>query len=207
MAAIGFAMLLYSLIGLYRQYGYPSRQYFERLVAFAELDSASTIADIHIGTYRHAYQLAESLPNTEIVTIDCWEHEGPAPEKAIEDVRSLEPAPEGHSRIRALKTEKYVIPLADESCDAAVFGFGTHEIPDDGPRDAMFAEAKRIVKPGGVIALFEHGYDFHNYLIFGPVIEHVTKFDDWVACLEKHYGQVQTARTSHAVDMFSAKRS
>jgi len=54
------------------------------------------------------------------------------------------------------------------------FGFGTHEIPAGGAREKLFSEADRVLKPGGKVLLFEHGWDAHNYVIFGPVIHHVT---------------------------------
>jgi hypothetical protein len=83
-----------------------------------------------------------------------------------------------------------------------VLGFGTHEISTGGPREALFAEAERIVKRGGKALLFEHGFDLHNYLIFGPVIHHVTRRRDWEAILARHFEDVCHARTSHAVDLF-----
>ena len=206
MAALGLALLLYSLLGLYRQYGHPSYSYFEKLLSLGDVEGKVTLADIHIGTYRHTYQLAEVLPEATLYSIDCWEHKGPSPEKAIEDVRALEPPPRGHPQIRALTTNDYRIALDDASCDVVVFGFGTHEIPLEGPREKIFAEAKRILKPSGTVLLFEHGYDFHNYLIFGPVIDHVTKHEEWLEILNENFVQVREARTSHAVDLFAAQK-
>ena len=33
---------------------------------------------------------------------------------------------------------------------------------------------------GGGVAMFEHGKDLHNFLIFGPVIDHVTRREEWL---------------------------
>ena len=105
------------------------------------------------------------------------------------------------------KARHFAVPLADESCDVVVFGFGTHEIPtEDGSREKLFNEAKRLLKPGGTVLLFEHGYDFHNYLIFGPVIGHVTRKKDWDTLLRKHFNDVRYARATHAVDLFAARK-
>src|SRR6185503_6839583 len=89
LAAVGIAMLIYSLIGLYRQYGHFSVQYFRRLLELAGARGPLTVADFHIGTYRHSYRLAEVLPDATIYSVDCWNVEGPPAEKAIRDVRDL----------------------------------------------------------------------------------------------------------------------
>src|SRR5439155_1725864 len=117
----------------------------------------AVVADLHIGTYRHAYALADALPEATVHTIDCWNVEGPAPEVAVQDVRALEAVPSGHPRLRPARATAFRLPLADASCDAVVFGFGTHEIPGGGPRETLFAEAKRVLKPGGRALMFEHG--------------------------------------------------
>ena len=62
LAGIGLLMLAYSLIGLYRQYGHASVQYFQRMLQLADAKGPLTVADLHIGTYRHSYRLAELLP-------------------------------------------------------------------------------------------------------------------------------------------------
>jgi SAM-dependent methyltransferase len=206
LAALGLLMLAYSLTGLYRQYGHFSSQYFRRLLRLGDVEDPVTVADLHIGTYRHAYRLAELLPHSTIYSVDCWNVEGPPPEKAVLDVRDLEPRPADNPRIRPLRARDFQVPLPDESCDVVVFGFGTHEIPAGGPRERLFAEGRRVLKPGGRALLFEHGYDLHNYFIFGPVIGHVTRRRDWLAVMKSYFDDVRYERTSHAVDLFAGRR-
>jgi len=206
-AGVSLGLLAYSLIGLYRMYGHPALQYMQRLLDLGDVDGAATVADLNIGTYRHAYLLADLLPEATIHSIDCWHADGPPAEEAVQDVRDLEPQPVGHPRIIPDRADHFVLPLADASVDVVVFGFGTHEIPvDDGSRDKLFAEAVRVLKPGGKALLFEHGWDFHNYMIFGPVIKHVTKRHDWHATMRQYFANVLFDRTSHAVDLFAAKK-
>jgi len=207
LAGLGIAMLIYSLIGLYRQYGHFSVQYFRRLLALADAKGPLAVADLHIGTYRHSYRLAELLPEATIYSVDCWNVEGPPPEKAIRDVRDLEPPPTTHARIQPLRAEDFSVPLPDASCDLVVLGFGTHELPVGGPREKLFGEARRVLKPNGKALLFEHGYDTHNYLIFGPVIKHVTKRQDWLDIMKHYFDDVRYDRTSHAVDLFVGNRN
>ena len=206
LAGLGILMLIYSLIGLYRMYGYPAVKYLRQLLKLGGVEGAVTIADLHIGTYRHAFTLNQLLPQAQIYSVDCWSIDGPPAEAAVQDVRELEAPPRCEPRIAPLRATDFALPLEDESCDVVVFGFGTHEVPIDGPRQKLFREAIRILKPKGKLLLFEHGFDFHNYLIFGPVIGHVTRLTDWVKFIQERFDNVQYERSSHAVDLITAVR-
>jgi SAM-dependent methyltransferase len=206
LAAIGLVLLAFSLFGLYRMYGHPGVRYIRRLVELGDVQGKVTVADLHIGTYRHAYLLSDVLPEAKIQTVDCWNVEGESPEEAVQDVRDLEPPPANNPRIVAAKADHFSVPLADASVDAVCFGFGTHEIPSGGAREKLFSEASRILKPGGKVLLFEHGWDAHNYVIFGPVIHHVTKRQDWDKFLHERFDDVKYARSNQAVDLFAGTR-
>ena len=206
LAAIGLLLLAFSLFGLYRMYGHPALRYIRRLVDLGGLRGAITVADLHIGTYRHAFLLSDALPEATVQTVDCWNVEGESPEEAVQDVRDLEVPPSSNPRIVGSKADHFTVPLPDASCDAVCFGFGTHEIPAGGAREKLFSEADRVLKPGGKVLLFEHGWDAHNYVIFGPVIHHVTKRQDWDRFLRERFDDVKYARSSQAVDLFAGTR-
>src|SRR5437016_683852 len=206
LAEIGLLLLAYSLFGLYRMYGHPGVRYVRWLVELGGVKGKVTVADLHIGTYRHAFLLSDVLPEATIQTVDCWSLEGESPEEAVQDVRDLEVPPTSNPRIVACRAEHFALPLPDASCDAVCFGFGTHEIPTGGAREELFSEANRILKAGGKVLLFEHGWDAHNYVIFGPVIHHVTKRQDWDKFLRERFNDVQYARSSQAVDLFAGTR-
>ena len=206
LAAIGLLLLAYSLFGLYRMYGHPALRYIRRLVDLGGLRGEITVADLHIGTYRHAFLLSDALPEATIQTVDCWNVEGESPEEAVQDVRELEAPPTSNPRIVPSGADHFTVPLPDASCDAVCFGFGTHEIPAGGAREKLFSEADRVLKPGGKVLLFEHGWDAHNYVIFGPVIHHVTKRQDWDRFLRERFDDVKYARSSQAVDLFAGTR-
>lgn len=206
LAEIGLLLLAYSLFGLYRMYGHPGVRYIRRLVELGGVKGNVTVADLHIGTYRHAFLLSDVLPGSKIKSVDCWNVEGESPEEAVADVRDLEVPPRSNPRIETSKADHFSVPLADASCDAVCFGFGTHEIPTSGPREKLFSEAMRILKPGGKVLLFEHGWDAHNYVIFGPVIHHVTKREDWDKFLRERFDDVKYARSTQAVDLFAGTR-
>jgi len=206
LAEIGLLLLAYSLFGLYRMYGHPGVRYIRRLAALGEVRGKVTVADLHIGTYRHAFLLSDVLPEAQIKSVDCWNIEGVPPEAAVADVRDLEVPPKENPRIETFKAEHFNVPLADASCDAVCFGFGTHELPVGGAREKLFSEAIRILKPHGKVLLFEHGWDAHNYVIFGPVIHHVTKRQDWDKFLRERFDDVKYARSTQAVDLFAGTR-
>jgi SAM-dependent methyltransferase len=206
LAVIGLLLLAYSLFGLYRMYGHPALRYIRRLVDLGGLRGEITVADLHIGTYRHAFLLSDALPEATIQTVDCWNVEGESPEEAVQDVRELEAPPTSNPRIVPSRADHFTVPLPDASCDAVCFGFGTHEIPAGGAREKLFSEANRVLKPGGKVLLFEHGWDAHNYAIFGPVIHHVTKRQDWDKFLRERFDDVKYARSSQAVDLFAGTR-
>ena len=197
----------YSIFAMYRMYGHPARGYLRRLLDEGNVSGPAVVADLHIGTYRHSYLLADLLPEATVHSVDCWGESGEPHEIAIRDVRELEAVPEGHPRIHAVRTEDYSLPFEDGSCDAVVFGFGTHEIPDGEPRERLFSEARRVLKDGGAALMFEHGNDFHNVIIFGPVIGHVTSRADWMETFRRYFGDVGYTRTSHAVDLFNGTKS
>ena len=207
LAIAGVLLLAYSLFGLYRMYGHPSKLYLKRLLELGDVRGAVSIADVHIGTYRHAYEIADLLPEASISSIDCWDPSGPPAEEAVHDVRSLEPAPDGHERIRPYQADAYALPLQDDSCDVVIFGFGTHEIPAGAPREKLFAEARRVLHAGGRALLFEHGFDLHNFLIFGPVIDHVTRRGAWLDIMRRYFTGVRYARSPQAVDLIVGSKA
>jgi SAM-dependent methyltransferase len=206
LAEIGLLLLAYSLFGLYRMYGHPGMRYVRRLVELGGVNGKVNVADLHIGTYRHAFLLSDVLPEATIQSVDCWNVEGESPEEAVQDVRDLEVPPASNPRIVPSKANLFTVPLEDASCDAVCFGFGTHEIPVGGAREKLFREAIRILKPSGRVLLFEHGWDAHNYVIFGPVIHHVTKRQDWDKFLRERFNDVKYARSTQAVDLFAGTR-
>src|SRR5258708_29060873 len=86
LAEIGLALLAYSLFGLYRMYGHPGVRYVRRLVELSGVKGKVTVADLHIGTYRHAFLISDVLPEDTIHSVDCWHLVGDPAEEAVQDV-------------------------------------------------------------------------------------------------------------------------
>src|SRR5260370_2209379 len=102
-------------------YGHRGVRYVRRLVELSGVKGRLTVADLHIGTYRHAFLLSDVLPEATIHTVDCWNVEGEPAEEAVQDVRDLEFPPNSNPRIVPSKANHFTDLLPDGSCDAVCF--------------------------------------------------------------------------------------
>lgn len=212
LALLALGLLLNALIGLNRVYGPPARAYVRQLLRMGGLEEGTPerlrVADLHIGTYRVSYLLADLLPAAQIKAIDIWDGRRFETEGALALLRRLEQVPAAEPRIRPMSAQNGATALPDASCDLVVMGMGLHEVPAGAPRAELFAEARRLLKPGGVCCLFEHTVDLQSLLIFGPEIHHWVRREEWRAELEQVFGQpVSHERSSHAVDLFCVRKA
>ncbi|MBI4815339.1 MAG: FAD-dependent oxidoreductase [Deltaproteobacteria bacterium] len=208
-AWMGLGLLGFSLLGLALMYGRASLGYYEKLIPPAfDRDQPTRVLDLHVGTYRSAWALAELLPNSLVMSLDVAGQSHASSELAVSEVRALERPPESHPNIRALAPITFGpetrLPLADASVDLAVLGFGTHELPQ-AVRERLLDEIARVSKPNGQLSMFEHGIDLLNFFVFGPVIEHVTPRESWLEALSRHFFDVRSARHFPGVDLFFAR--
>jgi SAM-dependent methyltransferase len=199
----GLMVFLFSLAGIYRMYGPPAARYLRRLLQLGGVSGPVTVADLHIGTWRHSHLLAELLPEARLHSVNCWNVAGPPAEANVRQLHELEPPPR-QARFTTLDARQFAIPLPDHSCDAVVIGFGIHEIPAGGPREKLFDEARRVLRADGQLLLFEHLVDAENFVIFGPGIAHWPRRREWLALLRARFGEVRHERARQAVDLFAA---
>jgi SAM-dependent methyltransferase len=200
---LGLVVLIHSIVGHALVYGAPAGLYFDRLITLGAVDSASTVADLHIGTWRHSYALHDRLPAVRVVSIDIWEAGVEATEGAVRELRELELPPAPAARLQLLRAGDGELPLADQSADVVVLGLGTHEVEGEA-QEKLFDEARRILKQGGTMLLFEHAKNWQSFLIFGPGIAHWTEREEWIRRLAKRFNNVRSVRTALAVDLFAA---
>ena len=206
LVAGGAIVFGHSLAGIYRMYGPPAARYVSRLLALGGVGAEAVLADLHIGTWRHSHLLRELRPKARIHSVHCWNVEGPPAEANVRQLHELEPPPAAPP-FDLLHAQGFRIPLPDASCDAVLAGFGIHEIPSAGPRERLFDEARRVLKSGGRLLLFEHLVDLENFAIFGPGIAHWPRRREWRALLEARFTDVRHERTAQAVDLFVATKS
>jgi len=201
--AAGAAVFAFSLAGIYRMYGPPAARYIRRLLRMGGIDGhgGAVIADLHIGTWRISHLLGELLPRATIWSVNCWDAAGPPSEANVRQLHELEPEP-ASPRFATRAVAGGAIPLPDGSCDAVVLGFGIHEIPAGGPREKLFDEARRLLRPGGKLLLFEHLVDLENFVIFGPGIDHWPRRRDWMRLLAPRFAPITHERAPQAVDLY-----
>src|SRR3984893_10603213 len=63
---IGLLLSAFPPFGFYPMYGHPGVRYVRRLVELGRVKGKVTVADLHIGTYRHAFLLSDVLPECTI---------------------------------------------------------------------------------------------------------------------------------------------
>jgi len=206
LAAGGLAVFAFSLLGIFRMYGPPAARYVRRLLRMGAVDGRAAVADLHIGTWRTSHLLSELLPDAVVWSVNCWDDAQPAAEANVRQLHELERAPR-RPPFGMLAAANGAVPLPDASCDAVVMGFGIHEIAEGGPREKLFDEARRVLKPGGKLLLFEHLVDLENFVIFGPGIDHWPRRRDWLRLLEARFTGVRRERARQAVDLYVGTRA
>jgi SAM-dependent methyltransferase len=207
-ALLGLFLLVNSIVGLTLVYGPPSRNYIKQLLDLGGNTDAATIADLHIGTYRISYILADLVSAAQIESVDIWDEGRYETERALVLLRALESVPTAEPRLRTHAGIGEAVPLPDASCEIVVLGLGLHEIPEGPPREAIFGEAKRILKPGGVCLFFEHTVDLQSLLVFGTGMYHWVRREEWLDLLKRVFGsEVRHQRSWQAVDLFAVRKT
>jgi SAM-dependent methyltransferase len=203
---VGLGLFAVSITGLYRFYGKPALAYYRRIVDETGLgEGCDAIAELHIGTYRHARALGELLGRATIHTVDCWSDEAGHAEPSLEEIRALDPPPQEEPRLRMLRAKDGKVPIADASCDAVVLGVGFHEF-EPAARETLLREAVRVLKPRGKVVLFEHVRNLRNQLVFGRAVGHWPTRDEWTSTLGRHLDGVRHVAIGPAVDLFEGQR-
>ncbi|MCD2196764.1 class I SAM-dependent methyltransferase [Actinomycetospora endophytica] len=121
-----------------------ARRAHERLVAAAGLAAGQTVLEIGCGTGNLLLAAARAEPGAAVVGLDP-------------DAGALARARHKTRRLPAIRLEQgYAdeLPHADGSVDRVVSAFMFHHLPADGKR-AMLAEVRRVLAPGGVLAVLD----------------------------------------------------
>jgi len=127
-----------SIPALYEQYLVPMifAQYATDLVRRVAAAKPRRVLEIAAGTGVVTRAMADALPDTEIVATDL----NPA---MLEQARAT-----GTSRrVEWRQADAMALPFGDGTFDAVVCQFGVMFFPD---RPHAFAEARRVLKPGGI---------------------------------------------------------
>jgi SAM-dependent methyltransferase len=121
-----------------------ARRAHERLVTAAGVAPGQTVLEIGCGTGNLLLTAARAAPGAAVVGLDP-------------DAGALERARHKARRVPAIRVEQgYAdeLPHADGSVQVVLSAFMFHHLPADGKR-AMLAEVRRVLAPGGVLALLD----------------------------------------------------
>lgn len=130
------------------------------VLALLHISPGETIADIGAGTGYFALPIAGRIGNRgRVVAVDSQS------EMLDWMRRKMETA--GFSNIQLVHAEAEATTLPGASCDLVFMANVWHEFPS---REAVLAEAARILKPGGRLAILDWRPDVEREA--GPPIEH-----------------------------------
>lgn len=115
----------------------------KRLTASVELGTSNRVLDLAAGTMDVSRQLQRLKPQAGILALDF----------------SLSMLKQGQNKIDPLRVlavcaDAKTIPLPDQSVDCVTIAFGIRNIL---PRQAAYAEIRRILTPGGRLCILEFG--------------------------------------------------
>ncbi len=132
------------------------------------------IVNLHAGFDESSPALRALFPETDLIVLDFYDRRSMT-EASIARARRRQPAHTCSTRV-----EPSALPLADNSCSAALLLFAAHEIRDARQRLQLFCEVKRILAAKGSLLLVEHSRNLANFLAFGPGFLHFYPQSEWL---------------------------
>lgn len=109
------------------------------------------ILDLAAGTMEVSLALARRYPHREVLALDFCH---PMLVSGLPKIRRKAGSPSATRRIYPLVGDGRRLPLPDASVDAVTVAFGLRNIR---PREAAYAEALRVLVPGGKFCVLEFG--------------------------------------------------
>lgn len=118
-----------------------------RLVQAAGLARGQRVLDLAAGTLDVSLALARSCPGVGVLCLDvCRPMLERGRDKAVRKNMA--------ARLLAVQGDAFALPCADASLDRVTVAFGIRNMA---PRDAVFREILRALRPGGRFAMLEFG--------------------------------------------------
>ncbi len=135
--------------------------------------SPRRIVNVHSGFDESSEAVRALFPEAELTVLDFYD---PAQqtERSIARARAAYPP---SIPPREVRSHDFGLPGA--SADLVLLILAAHEVRTAAGRDRLFAEAARILRPGGQAILVEHGRDAANFLAFGPGFLHFFAPAEW----------------------------
>ncbi len=118
------------------------------LLTKLQLQPGSTFLDLGCGEGRYTFPVADALGAGSLVyAVDLWE-------AGIAALRQRA-ATAGRTNLKALVADLRQLPLEAASIDACLMATVLHDLVEAGTAAGALAEAARVLKPGGMLAIVE----------------------------------------------------
>jgi ubiquinone/menaquinone biosynthesis C-methylase UbiE len=121
----------------------------EAFLAALGLREGMTVVDLACGAGNYAFAIAPALgPCGRVWAVDLWE----------EGVRAVEvrAAREGAATVAAIRADiARAVPLPDGAADLTLLATVLHDLVEDGTDQGALAEARRLTRTGGALAVVE----------------------------------------------------
>jgi SAM-dependent methyltransferase len=166
--------ILASLVASYWIYDYSPLTRWEWVAQFLPPSAArGRLLNIHAGFDESTVPLQTVFPAAQIAVVDLFDPELTT-EPSIRRARLAAPALPG-----TVAATPNRLPFPDASQDGIFMLLAAHELRRPADREALFAEAARLLAPDGRIVLTEHARDAANFAAFGPGFMHFLPYEEW----------------------------
>ena len=155
-------------------YVYDASDLYELLwLRDADIPANANIVNINAGFDETSRLVKDMFPEATLTVIDFYDPVKHT-EVSIKRARRAYPAYEGTQRISTSS-----LPLPDKYADVVCLTFCAHEIRDAQERKVFFQEVKRVLKPGGCVAVTEHLRDSINFMAYNIGFFHFLPASAW----------------------------
>ena len=110
-----------------------------------ELEDGDVVVDVGCGTATQAIDLAARRPGVRVIGVD-----------GDPQILQLARAKPGADRVELRAGDAIALPLGDGSAAAVICSLLLHHLPP-GPKRAALREARRVLRPGGVLHIADWG--------------------------------------------------
>lgn len=164
---LGIGIYLTYLFVMFDAGGVQRRLWDSALDALA-WDGAGEALDVGTGQGALAVGLATRWPQGRVIGVDLWAADWAYSQAAcVRNARAMGV----EDRVRFERASAAALPFGDGSMDAVVSHFVFHEVKDGGGAFGAMAEAVRVLKPGGALAVQDMFFDARVYGDAGALAE------------------------------------
>jgi len=177
LAAVFFLMLA-ALWTAHRLYDSEGLQINDLLFAMSQTQPTDQIANIDLGLRQQALVLSRHLTTGKITVIDVYNPQF-APGKGLSRARRQAPATKHDPRLIWYDGHINLLPMPDSSVTAVFMFHVLSEFGQEGDRQTLLREVRRILKPSGRLLIAEQTTSWLNWLLVGTSTGNLQPVEYW----------------------------